>query len=97
MNTIDSLRKEIDQVHKELHTLLVRRRDLTFEIWKIKQAQGLPFHNAAREGRILADFVKLGSGVDSTSEKDPQFEALLNGVMTSVLREYEKYLKSQYP
>ncbi len=90
MNNISNLRQEIDQVHKELHSLLVRRRDLTMAIWKIKQEQGLPFFNAEREEQILADFVNLHQG------EDPQFDELLKGVMNSVLREYEKYLKSKY-
>ncbi|WP_374079140.1 chorismate mutase [Bdellovibrio bacteriovorus] len=93
MDTIASLRQEIDQVHKELHALLLRRRDLTMAIWKIKQEQGLPFFNAEREEQILADFVKL----NSNQGQDPQFDELLKGVMNSILREYEKYLKSKYP
>lgn len=90
VNTISNLRQEIDQVHRELHSLLVRRRELTMAIWKIKQEQGLPFFIAEREEQILADFVKLHEG------EDPQFEELLKGIMNSVLREYEKYLKSKY-
>lgn len=93
METIASLRQEIDQVHKELHALLLRRRDLTMAVWKIKQEQGLPFFNAEREEQILADFVKLSEN----QGQDPQFDELLKGVMNSVLREYEKYLKSKYP
>lgn len=93
MKTIAHLRQEIDQVHKELHGLLQRRRDLTMAIWKIKQEQGLPFFNAAREEQIIADFVKLDCG----HQHDPAFEELLTGVMNSLLREYEKYLKTKYP
>lgn len=92
METISSLRQEIDDIHKELHGLLLRRRDLTMAIWKIKQEQGLPFFNAQRENQILADFVKLGG----QEGQDPQFDELLRGVMNSILREYEKYLKSKY-
>lgn len=93
MDNIANLRKEIDQVHKEMHALLERRRDLTMAIWKIKQEQGLPFFNAEREEQILKDFVKL-SGAQG---QDPAFDELLKGVMNSVLREYEKYLRSKYP
>lgn len=92
MSTITGLRQEIDQIHKELHDLLVRRRDLTMEIWKIKQEQGLPFFDAEREKKIVEDFVKQGSA----QGQDPQFDELLKGVMSSLLREYEKYLKSKY-
>ncbi|MNL18128.1 hypothetical protein D3C87_1392600 [compost metagenome] len=87
---IPALRNEIDQIHKELFALLVRRRDLTMQIWKIKQEKGEPFFNAEREEQILRDFVKLNMG------QDPEFDELLKGVMSSVLREFEKYLKAQF-
>lgn len=93
MNTIASLRQEIDQVHKEMHALLLRRRDLTMAIWKIKQQKGQPFFNAEREAQIIQDFVALNAG----EKKDPEFETLLKGVMNSILREYETYLKSKFP
>lgn len=93
MKTIVSLRHEIDQVHKELQTLLMRRRDLTMAIWKIKQEQGLPFFNVEREEEIIAEFLKL----ENTPGEDPAFDDLLKGVIKSILREYEKYLRSKYP
>nr|WP_295905642.1 chorismate mutase [uncultured Bdellovibrio sp.] len=93
METIASLRQEIDQVHKELHDLLLRRRDLTMAVWKIKKEQGLPFYSPEREEQILKDFVSMGTG----SSKDPLFEELLKNVMESILREYQKYLNAKYP
>lgn len=93
LNTIASLRQEIDEIHKELKVLLLRRRNLTMSIWQIKQEQGLPFFNAEREEQILADFMKLDN---LEGEEDPQLEELLRAVMNSILREYEKYLRSKY-
>lgn len=93
MSTIASLRQEIDQVHREMHALLERRRDLTLAIWKIKKTEGQPFFNAAREEQILKDFVAMGANPG----QDPQFDDLLKGIMTSILREYETYLKSKFP
>lgn len=92
MNTISSLRKEVDQVHKELHALLLRRRDLTMAIWKLKQEQGLPFFSPEREEQILADFLKQ----EPTQSKDPLFDEVLKNVMLTILREYEKYLAAKY-
>lgn len=92
MDSIARLRQEIDQVHQEMHALLLRRRDLTLAIWKIKQQQGQPFFSAEREAQILKDFVAFNASQD----KDPEFEELLKGVMNSVLREYETYLKSKF-
>ncbi|ASD64592.1 chorismate mutase [Bdellovibrio bacteriovorus] len=92
METIQSLRQEIDQVHKEMHALLLRRRDLTMAVWKIKQQEGQPFFNAEREEQILKDFVNM----DGKQGQDPAMDELLKGVMNSVLREYEKYLRSKF-
>lgn len=52
MDSIASLRQEIDQVHKELHALLLRRRELTMAVWKIKQEQGLPFLAPSAKSRL---------------------------------------------
>jgi chorismate mutase len=91
MKTINTLREEIDQVHGELHALLVKRRDLTMAVWKLKQAQGLPFFDSAREAQILKEFVARGSA------QDPQMDKLAANVMQSILREYETYLRAQFP
>ena len=91
MDTIENLRQEIDQIHQQMHALLERRRDLTVRIWAIKKTQGQPFFNAEREAQIIKDFTAL-----SESQKDPAFDKLLAGVMNSVLREYETYLKSKF-
>lgn len=93
MDSIASLREEIDQVHKELHALLLRRRELTMAVWKIKQEQGLPFFSPEREEQIIQSFVAM----QPHRPNDPAFEELLKGVMNSILREYEKYLKAQFP
>lgn len=92
METIASLRQEVDQVHKELHALLKRRRDITMKIWTIKQQEGQPFFNAEREEQILKDFVNL----TGEQGQDPAFDELLKGMMNSTLREFEKYLKSKF-
>ena len=88
--TIPELRQEIDQIHKELFALLARRREVTMQIWKIKKQNGEPFFDAAREKLILQEFVKLNAGTD------PEFDKLLEGVMNSVLREFETYLRKQF-
>lgn len=92
MSNIHDLRIEIDQIHKELYALFLRRRDLTMQIWKIKQEQKLPFFNSEREEQIVKDFVSLSS----SELRDPQFDQLLSGLMNSILREYETYLKSKF-
>lgn len=90
--SIATLRHEIDQIHGDLYKLLLRRRDLTLAIWKIKQEQGLPFFNSEREQQIMVEFSQKASATE-----DPAFENLLKSVMSHLLREYEKYLRSHYP
>ena len=92
MDTIASLRQEVDQVHIELKTLLLRRRDLTMAIWKIKQEQGVPFLSPEREAQILVDFLKQGG----TQANDPLFDETLKAVMQTILNEFEKYLSAKY-
>ncbi|WP_413560831.1 chorismate mutase [Bdellovibrio sp. HCB209] len=92
METIATLRQDIDQIHKEMHALFKRRRDLTMKIWAIKQAEGQPFFNASRKEQILKDFVNL----TGEQGQDPAFDELLKGMMNATLREYEKYLRSKY-
>ncbi len=92
MDTIASLRQQVDQVHKELQALLLRRRDLTMAIWKIKQDQGLPFLSPEREEQILSEFLKQSA----TPAKDPLFDEVLKSVMQTILKEYEKYLSAKY-
>lgn len=92
MDTIASLRQEVDQVQKELQVLLLRRRDLTMAIWKIKQDQGLPFLSPEREAQILEDFLKH----DKDQERDPLFDEVLKRVMLGILKEFEKYLSAKY-
>ena len=97
MDKIAVHRKEIDQIHQELHALLQRRRDSTMAIWTIKQEQGLPFLSTERETQILQDFVKIGQDPSSGGKSDENFDELAKAVMNSILREYETYLKSKFP
>lgn|GEM_PF-1986840 len=92
MKTIANLRQEIDQLHQELHHLLLRRRDLTLAIWKIKQEQGLPFLSSEREQQIINDFENF----EKESINDNDFVQLKHHLMTTLLREYESYLRKKF-
>jgi len=92
VKTIANLRQEIDQLHQELHHLLLRRRDLTLAIWKIKQEQGLPFLSSEREQQIINDFENF----EKESINDNDFVQLKHHLMTTLLREYESYLRKKF-
>lgn len=93
MKSIEVLRKEIDGIHEQIHSLLCHRRDLTLQVWEQKVEQGLPYFNAQREQQIIEHFLNL----ESKKGQDPEFDLLLENVMNSILREYEKYLRAKFP
>lgn len=87
MKTLEQLRSEIDQIHIELRDLLLRRRDLTLEIWKIKKENNHPFIAPEREQALLDQFLS-----HKELEKDPDFRKAMNEIMTCILTEYKEYL-----
>lgn len=90
MKNIESLRKEIDLLHRDLFSLLEKRRELTTQVWEIKQQQGLNFFSPDREQQIIQDFVALNKN------QDPEFNTLLENLMNHVLREYQTYLQAKF-
>lgn len=87
MKKLEQLRSEIDQIHIELRDLLLRRRDLTLEIWKIKKENEYPFVAPEREQALLDQFLS-----HKELEKDPEFRKAMNEIMNCILDEYKKYL-----
>ena len=53
MRTLEQLRKEIDDIDKQLKALLDSRFTLSGEVGSFKKQQGLPVKDAQREQRIL--------------------------------------------
>ncbi|MGZ3774484.1 MAG: chorismate mutase [Pseudobdellovibrionaceae bacterium] len=91
MDALENLRLEIDKIHEELRELLLRRRDLTLAIWKIKKENNYPFITPQREAEILEQFLS-----HPDFEKDPEFREAMAGIMNSILDEYKKYLLKKH-
>lgn len=66
MDEISGLRTEINQIDREIQTLLDRRFTLTDRIGKIKKEHGLPVEDSGRENVILNSI--SGSFPDSAEE-----------------------------
>jgi len=77
MKDLETLRKEIDSIDREVAALLSRRLDLVKEIGEVKKAQGLPVLNAAREAIVLE---KVRAAATEPQKKDA-LEAIYRAVM----------------
>jgi chorismate mutase len=84
---IQLLRGEVDQIHVKLRELLLQRRDVTCEIWKIKTANGLDFHVPKRESEIVQQFLDAPE-----IQQDPDFALCMDKIMQAILQEFREYL-----
>lgn len=74
---LDSLRKEIDDIDRELLELIVKRFECAVQIAKIKDAAGIALYDPDREATILRQLsVRLGEN-ESIFEIVSVFESLL--------------------
>ncbi len=62
MKRLETLRREIDQIDREILSLLNRRAELAKEVGEIKKREGLPFYVPGREAKILAKLEELNRG-----------------------------------
>ncbi|MEO2065570.1 MAG: prephenate dehydratase [Desulfurobacteriaceae bacterium] len=62
MKRLETLRKEIDQIDREILSLLNRRAELAKEVGQIKKKEGLPFYVPGREAKILSKLEELNQG-----------------------------------
>lgn len=71
------LRKEIDEIDRDLLELVIKRFETAIEIAKIKDLEGLPLYDPDREAAILRQLsVRLGEN-ESIFEIVSVFESLL--------------------
>lgn len=53
MNELENLRKEIDEVDKELVKLFEKRMEVVLKIVEYKKANDIPIFNSSRENEII--------------------------------------------
>lgn len=61
IDTLESLRKQIDQIDNKIITLFGKRFSLVKEIGKYKKNNNIPVKNKKREGDKLQKLLKLGN------------------------------------
>lgn len=59
-DTIEALRKEIDECDREIVAAFVRRMNISRRIGEYKRERGLPVYDAAREERLYDKIEALG-------------------------------------
>lgn len=68
MNTIEKIRKKIDQTDHKLIKLLDKRMNYAYQIGKIKGKNGLPIHVKDREKEIYDSLKKVTTNNITESE-----------------------------
>ncbi len=61
-NTIDDLRRRIDELDRKLVELLNERANCAVEIGRLKRANGLPIYQPEREQEILENAERVNQG-----------------------------------
>lgn len=61
--SLENLRREIDNVDRELFSLLAQRMNIVKKIGAAKRAQGLPISDPVREALLKARLKEIGTGV----------------------------------
>lgn len=62
MPTIETLREEIDRLDKVLVALLNQRATYALEIGRMKEQEGIPIYQPAREADVLANVRAVNAG-----------------------------------
>ncbi len=82
METLESLRKKIDEVDKDILVLVLKRLELVDQVVDVKRAEKIPVFVPGREDEILD---KLVSGVDS------KYASYVRDLFMSVLDVSKRY------
>ena len=88
MSQLDELRAEIDDIDAQLTALFLRRMEVTEQVGRWKQANGVSVLDAAREREVLA---KKAALTDDPARKD-DVTALYEAIMGISRRQQRKLL-----
>lgn len=83
------LRSDIDQIHKQIFALLIKRVNLTEKIWKIKKENKIKLTDPSRESVLIHMF-------DDSKEikNNPELKKMIQQIQKAILTENKKYLKN---
>ena len=88
MSQLDELRGQIDDIDAQLTALFLRRMEVTEQVGRWKQANGIPVLDTAREREVLA---KKAALTDDPARKD-DVTALYEAIMGISRRQQRKLL-----
>ena len=88
MSQLDELRGQIDDIDAQLTALFLRRMEVTEQVGRWKQANGIPVLDTARELEVLA---KMAALTDDPARKD-DVTALYEAIMGISRRQQRKLL-----
>ena len=77
MRDLTQLRRELDQLDRELASLALRRMAVAEEVAAYKQAHSLPILDAAREAEVLRSRAALGGNPVEEEELKQLFTLLM--------------------
>ncbi len=75
--SIDELRERVDQINREILTMLQRRGELALEIGKAKNQSNRPVYDYTRESKIIEDLLQLNEGPLQDESIKNIFEAII--------------------
>ncbi len=78
MDQLEVLRKEIDEIDKELTALFEKRMNIVLEILALKQKSGYPIFDKSREERIISKNSSFLNNKDYINELKVFFNCILD-------------------
>ena len=77
MNDLHSLRKQIDEIDKELVRLLNKRFRVTTRIGRLKLEKQRPIYDRERENRVLSSVIRIAEPPVSSKEIESIFRQIM--------------------
>jgi chorismate mutase len=84
---IQNLRKQVEDLHRDLFDFMVARKDLVEQIWKLKQTGQLPLTDGAREQHLVHQFDH-----ESALKNDQNLKECYQNIVKNIILESKTYL-----
>jgi chorismate mutase len=84
---INNLRKEIDQIHKDIFNLILKRITVTNKIFKLKKISKIKLTDKKRENELTTMFEK-----NKKINGNPPLQRAIQNIQKIIIQENKKYL-----
>ena len=88
MSQINRLRQDIEKLHEDLLKLILKRKDLVDQIWKLKKDSQMDMTDTHREQALIEQFDHLPE-----LKNDPALRDFYHNVVKNIIAENKKYAK----